>query len=89
MVSEGGGGEVVFQPWTKILPSTISQQKVWRNNKMIFGGEALLRQDVREQDLVSWSAGQLVFGLGCKSGGGGGAAWVQDQCSGLFALPQW
>ena len=40
-------------------------------------------------EVVSCSADQqLVFG-GCKSGGGGGAAWVQDQCSGLFALPQW
>ena len=84
LVSEGGGGEVVFQPWTKILPSTISQQKVWRNNKMILGEQ--LRQDDQDWELFSWSPG---LWSGCKSGGGGGAAWVQDQCSGLFALPQW
>ena len=81
---EWGGGEVVFQPGTKILP-TISQQKVWRNNKMIFGRRGV---KMTRNQVVKCSADQLVFG-GCKSGGGGGAGWVQDQCSGLFALPQW
>ena len=55
----GEGGEVVFQPGTKILP-TISQQQVWRNNKMIFGCHGV---EMTEIQVVSCSSDHLVLGL--------------------------